>query len=519
MNKTTLIILILIAILYTIVIIPTWKENYIDFGDGNYIYISKRMADGLMLYKDILAPQPPIHLYTGKLIAILGNLLGINSPLIPFRFFSLIIHIATFFLVFKTTKKIVKHDYPAIIAGIAYMIIPIGFWWTRGYQSEPLEVLFLLLSFYYFIDFTKKGMVISAIFSALAALTNMTAVPYIFFNLLYIIIRKRKLFVSYFIPFFLVMMIVMIFFELRTGRYFENVFFNQVGSYPKKELYPQGVIHYAIKKITGEGKDIIFWEGAYIILSLLGLISYLKQFKDKYEKEYVALFTICALGSFIYVTKGATMEYIFTIGEPFAVIFIGFFLWSFIKDNLSFSNKDILSISDLSPIFSYILFFTAILIVCIIGIVNSIGTIMQKNDELDENGVHQIKYFIETYSKPTDKIFAPPFYAVVSKRIIFEEYSELFLWTIKYWNEMIVEKKPALGVQKIQSLANALNKRQIPIVVVENAQTGRIPEIAEALKNNYIFAPPLKEPYKTFNTQLLIMIPKDTEIEPSISIQ
>ncbi len=509
-RKISLFVLLAISLFYAIIIIPTWKENYIDFGDGNYIYISKRMASGQMLYRDILAPQPPIHLYTGKVIALTGEILGIDSPVVPFRLFSLILHILTIAAVFKTTKKLTAHDSPALIASVIYLIIPLGFWWTRGYQSEPLEVLFLLISFYYFIDFSRKSMIIAAVFSCLAALTNMTAVPFIFFNLLYLLIRKRNLILYYFLPFAAIMFIIILFFELKTGRYLENVFFNQVGSYPKKELYPAGVLDYAISKIAREGKDILFWEGMYIIFSLLGLVKYLKD-SDRCcsEREYKALYTICSLGSFVYVTKGATMEYIFTIGEPWVAIFAGYYMWKFIQQNMKYTKSEIFNIKDISPITSIAVFLVIIFISVVIGLFNSYGTLQEKNDELNEEGVQQIKYFIETHSKPGDEILAPPFYAVVAKRVIYEDYAELFLWTIKYWNEVMVDKKPGLGVQKVNSIADALNNKKIPIAIIENDQTGRIPEIAKALKSNYEFAPPLKEPFKTLNTRLLIMIPKE----------
>ena len=506
-KRFSLIVLLSIAIIYSIIIILSWGENYIDFGDGNYIYIAKRMADGLTLYKDILAPQPPIHLYTGKFLCHLGNLFGINSILIPFRFFSLCLHIFTFFLIYFIAKKIFVSEASALISAGIYMLIPIGFWWTRGYQSEPLEVFFLLFAFYFFSDFTKKSLIISAIFSTLAVFTNMTAVPYVLFNLLYLLIRKRKLFVYYFLPFFVLTLIIVFYFELKTGRYLENVFVNQVGSYPKKEMYPAGPIAYAVSKIFKEGKDIIFWEGSYIIFSLLGLIGYFEKFKDRQEKEYVGLYTFFALGSFIFVTKGATMEYIFTIGEPWVALFAGLFFQQYIKNNITFKKSDFISFKDLSPYLSILFLILMIFIAGIIGFANAVGTFKQKNDELNEEGVQKIKYFIEKNSKPEDAILSPPFYAVVTNRKIIEEYSELFLWTIKYWNEVIVSKKPGLGVEKVEKISQALREKKIPLAIIELDQTGRIPEIKKAIEENYTAI--LEQPFQTLNTRLLILIPKN----------
>ena len=64
-KKRAVFILLLISLLYAALVLSHWDEHYIDFGDGNYLYISARLADGLTLYRDIMAPQPPCHLYLG----------------------------------------------------------------------------------------------------------------------------------------------------------------------------------------------------------------------------------------------------------------------------------------------------------------------------------------------------------------------------------------------------------------------------------------------------------------------
>jgi hypothetical protein len=63
-------------VLYAALVVTHWGEDYIDFGDGNYLYISSRIADGMVLYRDIMAPQPPCHLYLGALLIKIGRLIG-----------------------------------------------------------------------------------------------------------------------------------------------------------------------------------------------------------------------------------------------------------------------------------------------------------------------------------------------------------------------------------------------------------------------------------------------------------
>ncbi|MCA9426139.1 MAG: hypothetical protein KC994_13745, partial [Candidatus Omnitrophica bacterium] len=55
----------LIVLVYILIIRVPFNHAYLDFGDGNYQYISWRMTEGVSLYTDILSPQPPFHLWTG----------------------------------------------------------------------------------------------------------------------------------------------------------------------------------------------------------------------------------------------------------------------------------------------------------------------------------------------------------------------------------------------------------------------------------------------------------------------
>ena len=53
--------------------LATLSEGYIDFGDGNYLYIAWRLSEGAVLYQDILSPQPPLHLHVGAALVGLGE--------------------------------------------------------------------------------------------------------------------------------------------------------------------------------------------------------------------------------------------------------------------------------------------------------------------------------------------------------------------------------------------------------------------------------------------------------------
>ncbi|HNY27138.1 MAG TPA: hypothetical protein PKH31_07120, partial [Candidatus Sumerlaeota bacterium] len=64
--------------------------------------------------------------------------------------------------------------------------------------------------------------------------------------------------------------------------------------------------------------------------------------------------------------------------------------------------------------------------------------------EQSEEGLDLVAHYIERYSKPGDTIVSDPYYAFVTRRLLAEEYSELFLWTLKYSLEreaMLLQKE------------------------------------------------------------------------------
>ncbi|MCX7625986.1 MAG: hypothetical protein N2Z21_07235, partial [Candidatus Sumerlaeaceae bacterium] len=249
---------------YCLVAISHWNEGYIDFGDGNYLYISWRMANGAVLYRDVLAPQPPMHFVTGWILAKTAQLL--NLPTLPtFRAFSVVLHALTAFLVARLTRLAASgllSSYQATCAatlgGIFYLLLPIGFWWSSGFQSEPLEIVFLYAALLMLVHGNStKTAVVGGILAALATLTNMTAAPYAVFFMIYLAVRERHKFAPFVSMFFAVWGSITALLEWKTGAYLENVIFNQVGAFPRKEFLPPGdsLFTYAWHKITSEGRD------------------------------------------------------------------------------------------------------------------------------------------------------------------------------------------------------------------------------------------------------------------------
>ena len=453
------ILFVLIVTGYCIIAGSALSRAYIDLGDGNYLYTSGRMADGLMIYRDFLSPQPPLHLLTGSLLVRLGRSLG--DPLMTVRVFSLALHVLTLGLMFLLGWRVTRAPLGGVLAALCYGVLPIGFWWSMGYQSELLEIVWLLSALLCFLPLRPRGVALAGGLMALAVLTNMTAAPYAVAILVYLIFRHpRRLLPWFLIPFGIILGGVVSYYQFRTGGYFENVIFNQVGSYPKGDFW-----NYAIGKISSQGTKILQLEGGFILLALLGLIAYSRH-EDRPEREFMVWYALVLLLSLVYVTKGGTMDYIFTLGEPMVGLFAAYFLVGFFRFLATGRVLEGSFWRDTRIVPYYLFMALALLTISYNGFNFINATLHQRTFEQSEEECQKLEYFIEQHSRPGDRILAPPFYAFATDRLLVEEYSELYLWSLKYSLER-QEGKEGAGVLRVRNIAAELEQGKIPVVVAD----------------------------------------------------
>lgn len=502
-----LLLFLLACLFYCAIIVFSMSDAYIDLGDGNYLYTSSRMADGLLIYRDFLSPQPPMHLLTGSALISLGHALG--NPVITVRVFSMLLHVATATLLFLLGWRVARNPYGGALASIIYFMLPIGFWWSLGYQSELLEIFFLLCALLLFLPLRKWGVAGAGIFMALAVLTNMTAAPYALAIAVYVAVRHpRQLLPFYIGPLFIILAVIIGYFEVRTGAYFENVVANQVGSYPRDNL-----LGYAGGKLTSQGLKILYREGGFILLSLLGLILYSRR-DSRPEREFLVWYALVLLLSFVFVTKGGTADYIFTIGEPMVALFAAYFLtWYFSNWRKERANGASFW-HDTRVVPQGLFGFLLLVSLWGPGLLFIVESLQQKTFEQNQEGLRKVQYFIKKYSKPRDSILSPPYYAFITNRLLVEEYSELFLWTLKYSLEKM-DGVEGEGTRKVQAIASELQARRVPIVIANvspaNPDILRSEEIRSAVDRYY---KPLLSPeqrFKTLSTDTQVFIPKTDE--------
>jgi len=215
--------------------------------------------------------------------------------------------------------------------------------------------------------------------------------------------------------------------------------------------------------------------------------------------------------SICFTAKGGTVNYIFVLGEPGIALFAGWGVggglkWlaeSFHRAPRMFVLADTRRL--LMPMLAALLLFFAILP----GAFNIRQTLNGEQSELREDEVLLVQAFIETYTQPGDVILAPPFYAWLTKTRVAGELAENYIWQIKWMNESF-DREEGEGVRKMREVAGMLQRREVKVVLLDLAQTGRVPEIAAAIAQEYELAEP--EPISTRNTSIGLYVPKGTAL-------
>jgi len=419
-------------------------HKYVDYGDGNYLYISWRLAEGEVLYKDMPSPQPPLLLFLGSWLLFFTN----GDPILV-RLWQILQHALTACCVYGIAARLFNRPRISAWAGILFLFLPEGVWWSAGFQSEPLLILlqsFNVLLLLGALEREKPSTALygAALFSVLTCFTNMTALPYAALQWFFVWLHFRRLFLAYslafLVPGFLGFVGMMIYSH---GQYVDDIFFRQVGTYPADSLGM--ALSYFIGKLYQEGGDILFWEGGFVFAALAGILLYAGDESRARHKSYMIWWAVFSAGSIIFVTKGGTVEYIFTIGEPAVAVFSAYFLVHlFQAAGVTFqgaSLKDPLHLG--KAVLLLCLFLPALLMKpasllyrTFSGGPISFSTFYEGSVfELSSAEMDKVTLYIQRHCPPEKQIISPPYYAFMAKRKIAQNATCLFILAHAYFNE------------------------------------------------------------------------------------
>jgi hypothetical protein len=368
---------------------------------------------------------------------------------------------------------------------------------------------------------------IAGVCSGLACQCNMTGVPFLLANALFLAFRYPRLLPWYLGSSLSVFSAIGIVANVATeGYYLTNVILNQVGTFPRTDIlsamsptgsdsFPQ----YAMRKITDEGFKVIGLEGGLIAMAIVGVLLSLnsvgvtpmseEERPSWHRAEYLAWSFIAGLLSICFVAKGGTVNYIFVLGEPLLGMFAGaatvaLFRWAIPQEAGAWRTLSL---------FNTMMFLRPAGVVGILFIVwapavqNIRATFAEVQAEISADRVHEIRLLISMHASPGETILAPPFYAYISGTNVAAELAENYIWQIKYLNETFdaqqYGKPTSEGVEKMRELAALLCTDEVRLILLDTAQTGSVPEVREAIERcGWVLSE--EDSFRTRNTRIAV---------------
>jgi len=480
----------LVAVAYAFLLKVPFSHAYIDFGDGNYQYISRRLNEGIRLYTDILSPQPPFHLWIGAVLERCAEVVGCE-PLTLFRWFSVAVRLAASAAVFAIARFLFGTPAIAFLASFLFLFLPEGYRWSQGYQSENLEILFLCGGFLGCLTRIGIGRHLAAILAVCAVWTNMSALPFSLLIIAFAVGAKPFRWKPLLSSAACLILLLGLCLSVYGHAYVENVWTNQVASIPAD-------FHAWLRALHTEGTTIIELEGLFILAALVGMFGFLKGCGLKERERGTAwperdrVFTvgygILSLGSAIYVVKGGTVYYIFSLAEPLIAVFSAYALILAFSPSCESSGNGapeppnvgfFLPLCRISILVGTIVLLAWTPFNFILGVrsqgapgVDLPDTYQGRLVEFSDVEVRTIERILGSLSEPGDTIWAPPFLAALSGHPIVMDLSETYLWYVR-WQHSLHTEKPDVGVERmISGLTDFIEKESIPLFLL-NSRTGQ----------------------------------------------
>jgi len=485
--------IIVMSMLYFVLMLLYLEGLHFEYSDGNYIYKSSMIINNKVMYKDFYYGNTPILPIVGAI------LLKIYYSIVSIRIYTIMLHIATMFLVYLISLKLFSNKQVSFLAAIIFFILPINFTYSTGFYAQALAGFLSLIAFYFFISLTRRKMILSAIFMSLAIFTKLVVMPVVLVTLLYLVIRRRNLLKYYFIP----LILTCSFFLFLTTMYSSNTFFDNA------IIMNSRMPHNSIFQVVGVALHILHIEGIFILSSLAGLLIYLNNKKND-TGEYISLWLLASFASLLFTFKWGTGMPIFRIAEPGIAIFSAYLLYkiyttsitpalSFFIQKVRSDNREILRNPKL--ILNFIIVFLLITLMVSGPIINGWGPFLYKSysggfDNIT-NADKKLVQYIEEYTNETDMVLLDPYYAFLSQRDNVVCYDDAFGFIRFNYGDPNT-------IKQVDELYELLEKKSIKIIVVQESRLDWLikPIFSEPILSNY------KQIYKSTNNYV-VYIPKE----------
>jgi len=435
-----------------------WRKqlfiNYIDYGDGCIIYEANLFKNGLIIYKDFFAPQPPIIYLVGAFILKIFN----NPLIIKYFLFFLFLsgNIIAFYIISRFLNNKIISFFTVIFANIFFNNI---YWWPT-FTGESFLRFFILLMLLYLLPIekiNKNKLIFFSFFLNLIFFTKFTSVFFILFMSCFLFFFNQKfflIFLKYFFMFFLLFLFIFLFF-FGDNFLFQTVLLRSLLSFKKIKTSLLSTIYFSIK--------------SFPFFSLNSIIGFFFFKKKKYSKSLLSFIYPFWFPNLIFNFFEGTYLYIFYPVEIF--ILLGFFYVIF------YFNKIKINLF-LKTLISFFSFWITLIFIYQFQVLKA--NYFLATNKFDIDTTKKVIELIKKKSKRDEEIISPPFFAVFSNRRVFNNFHDPFF--LYYY--LIKKNKSNLRLDLFDNAIATLKKERPNLVIVD----WRIKKILNILDTNYFLS-------------------------------
>ena len=434
---------------------------YVDNGDGYYLYAAHRIAQGAVLYRDVMGTQPPVVYWLGAAVFRAGGSWE------AIRVLSASIRALSTLLVFLAARRMFgvraspAAGPSAVLAALVYTLLPIGLFWDRSFDVNPPLTLITLASTWSLVRFTPRATLVAGLLAALALFTKNLYLPILATTLVFLAVRRRGLLVPYLLGLIGGCAILSLALVETSGLVgLHEAFLGQQSS-PLDGNWLVAALAYVAAN-----------EGLFVPIAIAGAwICTRKAKRTDPALEFAPWFLAGAAAVLLATVKQGTAGPVFQIAEPAVAILAAYgTTWPLMYGlNYIFRPRGGL-------VWPVALTMPALVLV---ALVSSAGTDTAAFAQTNAGGVDRVVSLVKSNALPGGSIVAPPYYALRSDTRMIGDAADTYILA------QGVRRGDRYSLAWLRTVVGDIRTRRIPVVLID-VRLASVAALMQALGANYI---------------------------------
>lgn len=377
---------------------------YLDYVDGYYLYAAHRVAQGAILYRQVMGVQPPGIYLAG------AALFRIHDSIDTARAYALLVHSATVLLVFLVARRALARNGLALLAATLYSLAPYSLVWSRTFDPNPLVGCLSLATVLALSGGTASGAAIAGCLGALALATKIWYLPAGAATILYMYTYRSRQARGLLIPYLgtLVLGLGVI---------------CAMGTAAAGVTFWRGLLAQDASGLSGSWLldslvDVALRDLPLVVLGLLGL----PLLRRSGVGDLVCWYSIAACAVLLATVKAGTFAPVFQFAEPGLAIAAAAYLAAQLSPRTARHPARVAR--HRPPLLPGLLS---------LGFLATAYAAFAATPPPSDAPVRAIVRAIEAHSRPGATLLSPPYYLYLTGRRAFGEYADINLWDAADW--------------------------------------------------------------------------------------